>query len=321
MHPSQSLATLRPDLEESLMEFDLEQDQAGMIAYDVFPVIDVNLAADSYGVIPIEQLLKNPDIERAPGTGYSRGKWTFKDAQYNTREKGHEEVVDDNDSKKYAHYFDAELVSAEIARDIVIRSAERRVADAVFNTTIFTGSALTTGVGTKWDVPGTATPILDVDAAKQKVWENCGLWPNTLIINRQVLMDLRNVVQILDRIGSASSNDPKDITASMLARILDIDRVIVAGSPKNTAAEGATATLAPIWSNLYAMVCHINPGKNIKRPTLGRTFHWTEDGSEIRGRIETYREEGVRGEVVRCRHQVDEKLVMTECGHLLTNIN
>ena len=68
------------------------------------------------------------------------------------------------------------------------------------------------------------------------------------------------------------------------------------------------------------MVCRIATDSDIKSPCIGRTLHWAEDGSEIGGTVETYRDESVRGDVVRVRHQTDEKMLYTQAGHLLSNI-
>jgi hypothetical protein len=38
------------------------------------------------------------------------------------------------------------------------------------------------------------------------------------------------------------------------------------------------------------------------------------------GRIEEYREESDRSSIFRVRHQVDEKVINKECGHLLTAV-
>jgi hypothetical protein len=68
------------------------------------------------------------------------------------------------------------------------------------------------------------------------------------------------------------------------------------------------------------MVAHIDFSQDVRRPTIARTFHWTGDGSEIDGRVETYRDEPVRSEIVRVRHQTAEKVMHVQAGHLLSNI-
>ena len=322
--PTSSLATQRPDL-ATFLEFDLESERAGYIATQVLPVMSVASQAGNFGKIPLEQLLQQRETKRSPGAGYARGNWTFDKATYATEEHGAEEPVDDREAKMYAEYFDAEQVSTMRAFSSVLRNAEARVADAVFNATTWTGGGLTTAVSNEWDSNHTtsAVPITDVEAAVNKVYDGSGLWPNALIINRKVFRNLRNLDQIIDRIESAGAGNPSkpsDITADMLARVFDLDYVIVAGTSKNSAKEGQTATPTQIWSSEYAMVCRVATGNDMREACIGRTFHWSNDGSSIGGTVESYRDEVIRGNVIRVRHDVDEVILYPQAGHLLSNV-
>lgn len=323
-HPSTSISSFRPDLQTGFEEFDLAADRAGFIGHRVLPYFDVNVAGGTFPKIKIESLLQNRETERSPGAGYSRGDWNFTKDTFSTGEHGAEEPVDDNELKLYANYFNLEQISAARAYDAVLRNAEKRAAAMVFNTTVWTGAALATAVGTEWSTAATSTPIEDVEAAVRKVWSGTGLWPNALIINRMVFRNLRNCESIIERIassGAGSPTKPTDITTSMLSQCFDLPHIIVAGSAKNTANKGQSAAISSIWSNEYAMVCRIAESNDLREPCIGRTFHWDEDGSEIYGACESYREESIRGDVIRVRHQVGEKLLYAEMGHLLSNIS
>jgi hypothetical protein len=322
--PTSSLATLRPDL-ATFLEFDLESERAGYIATQVLPVMSVASQAGNFGKIPLEQLLQQRETRRAPGAGYARGNWTFDKATYATEEHGAEEPVDDREAAMYAEYFDAEQVSTMRAFSSVLRNAEQRVADAVFNATTWNGASLTTAVTNEWDSNHTANavPITDVEAAVNKVYDVSGLWPNALIINRKVFRNLRNLDQIIDRIesaGAGSPSKPSDITEQMLAAVFDLDYVIVAGTSKNGAKEGQAASPTQIWSSEYAMVCRIATGSDMREACIGRTFHWSSDGSSVGGTVESYRDETVRGNVIRVRHDVDEVILYPQAGHLLSNV-
>jgi hypothetical protein len=50
------------------------------------------------------------------------------------------------------------------------------------------------------------------------------------------------------------------------------------------------------------------------------TRNWADDGSNIAGTVETYRDEKVRGDVVRVRHQIGEKTLYPEAGYVLTGV-
>ena len=317
--PSSSLATQRPDLAESFMEFDLAMDAQGFVSNRVFPVVEVAKQSGNYGKIPIEQLLQNRDTKRAPGSGYSRGNFTFDDASYACNEHGAEEPVDDREASMYRDYFDAEVIASQRAYSAVLRNAEQRVADALFNTTTFTPTTVTN----EWDDSTNATPLTDVETAVQAIYDASGLWANALIINQKVFRNLRNCDQIIDRINSAGAGSPSkasDVTVAMLAEVFALDNIIVAGSSKNTANEGQSASVSQIWSGEYAMVCKVATSGDFREPCVGRTFHWSEDGSSIGGTVETYRDEAVRSDIIRVRHDVDEVTLYPEAAKLLDNI-
>lgn len=323
--PNEALSTLRPDLGGSFEDFDLEMDRLGFIGYKVLPVMEVQRSAGTFGRIPLAQLLKNANVARHSRSGYPRGDWEFEQETFATKEYGFEEPVDNRDSALYADFFDAEMVSAEIARDTVLREAEKRVAAMIFNTSTWTGATLTTAIaaGKEWSNAANATPLDDVEAAIIKVYTLTGMWPNSLILARTTFRNLRNCDQVIDRIASSGAGSPtkaSDITTQMLAQVFDLDNILVAGSSRNSANEGQAAVPVQIWNDDLAMVARLATTNNIKEPCVGRAFHWGQDGSTIGGTMETYDDPQLRGEVVRCRHDVDEKVISASFGHLLTNV-
>ena len=318
--PTSSLATLRPDL-ATFEEFDLAMDRRGFIAQRVAPVIDVASQAGSFGKIPVEQLLQTRTTNRAPGGGYARGNWQFTTATYACEEHGAEEPIDDRETKMYANYFSAEQIATARAYDAVLRNAEIRMAAAIFNATTWT--SFTSAVTDEWDDIAAAVPITDVDTAVKAVWTQSGMWPNALIITNHVFKNLRRCAQIIDALesgGAGRASWQGAINEAQLASVFDLDYVIVAGSTKNTAKEGQSVTFDKVWDDEYAMVCRVATTSDPKEPCIARTFHWADDGSQIGGTVESYREESKRSDIVRVRHDVDEIVMYTEMGYLLSNI-
>jgi hypothetical protein len=319
--PSSTLSTLRPDLAASFEAFDLQAEKEGYIAQKVFPVVSVDSQAGNFGKIPLAQLLQQRTTTRSPGSGYARGNFTFEPATYSCEEHGAEEPIDDREAKMYANYFDSEVIATKRAYNAVLRNAEKRVADAVFNTTTWTGASLTTDVSSvPWATVANAKPLDNVEAAVQKVYDNSGLWANALVINKKVFRNLRNTPQVTDRIASSGAGNrvlASDVSLQMLAEAFALDYIIVAGGSLNSATEGQTASVSQIWSGTYAMVCRVATGNDFREPCIGRTFHWAGDGSNVDGAIESYRDEVVRSNVIRVRHDVDEVVLYAQAGHLL----
>jgi hypothetical protein len=120
--------------------------------------------------------------------------------------------------------------------------------------------------------------------------------------------------------GAGTPIKAADITAQILANCFDLDEVIVADSSKDSANEGQAVDIDQIWSDEYAVLLRVPKTNRIEEPCLARTIHWGADGSVIGGQIETYYEEQNRGDIVRVRHETQERIMYTALGYLLSNI-
>lgn len=315
--PATAQTNLRPDLAMAMERYPLQASQAGFIALQVFPVIEVPKKVGRFEVRNVEDLLQEHDTARAPTTGYARGGGgkTGTPITWATTDHGFEELIDDSEDSIYSDYFDSELDASRRARDVVLRNHERRVTALASGT----GVTNTTAAGTAWD-QSAATPIDNVRAAKVAIYNRVGLEPNTLIVPWGRFEFLKDNAQIIDRMKYQGFVDVRreNINAAMLATVFNVERVIVAGAQRNSANEAKTAVLAPIWPVNTVLLAVTARTKDHKEPCIGRTFHWGEDGSEIGGVIETYREDNKRSDVVRVRMDTDEQLIYEACGQRIT---
>ncbi|MES2788133.1 MAG: hypothetical protein V4719_00830 [Planctomycetota bacterium] len=315
--PSASLAYPRLDLGAAFEQFDLEMNRRGFISHQVLPIFDTPLQANAYPIIPIEQMLQNRELLRAPGASYSRGKWTFKSDGYACQEYGTEEPVDDREAAMYRTMFDAESVATMRALEALLNGAEQRAVSLLTDTNVITQTA---AASVAWSTPATATPITDFNTARNAVWASTGIWVNAIVMSRNKFNHLRECAQIIDRIKSNANYKVLngEITEAMLATAFDVDRIIVSGAAKNTAKEGQTATVASTWTDSNVLVCRVATTNDVREPCIGRTFHWAEDGSQPLGQVEMYRDESIRSNVIRVRHDVVEKVMYAKAGYLIT---
>ena len=68
------------------------------------------------------------------------------------------------------------------------------------------------------------------------------------------------------------------------------------------------------------MVARVARSNDLREPCVGRIIHWGEDGSQIGGAMESYYSPETRADIIRCRHQVDEKILYPAAADLLSNI-
>jgi len=324
--PKRTDILLRPDLGSACAAFDLIADQKGFIGTKILKPVRVPTASGKFSLIPLEELLLDADVRRAPGGGYSRGDYTFDEVTFSTQEFGFESVLDDREVAIYADYFDAELYAADRAADRVVREFERQAAALLFDPTAF--ATATDDVVNEWDDHSAADPIGDVDTASRAVWAATGLWPNAIIMSNGVFRHLRQCDQIVERITASGAGDkatPRQITAAQLGECFDLDQCLVGASPRNVANEGAAASISPVWSDEYVLVARLATSGDLREPALCRAFAWNEEGgladeNTIGLTVEEYSEPARRGQIYRARSSWDMKLILPMTGFLLSNI-
>lgn len=321
-YPATASARYRPDLQGLRKDFDLEADRMGFIGSRVFPVFEAASSGGAYRKVKVESLLKDAEnITRTPGAGYARDTWEFDAESFATEEYGVEETVDDNQKNTYRDLFEMEQVASMRAQDRLLRAYERRVATLAFDQSAFNSASQYTDTTITWATEATATPLADGDTAKVGIRGKCGMWPNAVIMNKRVFMTLRRTAEFRERVassGAGSSTLASKLAIQQVAEFFDIDQVLIASAATNSAAEGQAATFGELWSSSYVVFARLctRPG-DLEEPCFGRTFHWGGDGSVMEGTVEEYREENVRGNVIRRRHQTDEVRQMIQCAWML----
>lgn len=284
------------------------------IAPEVLPIFGTPQESATFSKITRESMLKTENAQRAANGAYNTISIGAEDDNYKTVEYGLKGNVDDRKRALFSSDFDLELETAKQVRHKLNIAYEKRAATLVFNTTTWAGATLFTNLSTDWDNIA-STPIQDIIAAKEKVRVLTGMEPNVLILNKENINRLRVVTQILDAIKYTQMTSFNAVV-NALASLFDLERIIVAGGVENTAAQGQAASISDIWSDDYAMVAVIDSSGSLEVPTLGKTFLWTTDSpSEMV--VESYRNEDLRKDIIRVRHNLDEKIFDPSFAHLM----
>jgi len=320
-----STAVTRYELSMPFSEFDLMLNRKGFIGPSVMKPRTVSIQSANVGKVPIEQLLGSRDTERNPGSSYKRGDFEFTTYSYACKEHGWEEPIDDATLAIYRDIIDAETIHAERAASFVCENYERAVATAIYDTSTWTGAALTTTITNEWDDHTNATPITDVINAKEKIASGSGLEANALILNSYQYSHLANCDEIVDRV-KYTNTATQSVMMNAVADALGLKMILIAGGFKNTANQNQTASISRIWSNEYMMLARVAETEDPQEPCIGRTFIWSGDGpgavgtgEELAMIMEEYRDESIRGSVIRARNNRDIVVMYPQAGHLLSN--
>lgn len=316
--PTSSTTLQRPDLAAIAYEYALAGADRGFIGQQIFPVFEVPQQSADYPVIPIEALLKAQDIGRAPRSGYNRGDYEFETGTYACVEYGWEEPVDDVERALYKRFFDAEEVATMRAVDILMRGYEKRVQAIVQSTSVITNTA---AISTAWSTSSTCTPKSDIETARRAMKAATGIVPNVLIMSEKVfeLLMICSEVKDYTKYTNPTLLNSREQQRQILSVYLGLN-ILVGGSQYDSAKKGQSFSLADIWDDEYITLARVSGGGgDLREPCLGRTMLWTADSPQMLV-TEQYREEQTRSDIYRVRHYVDEAIIFSGAGYILSNV-
>ena len=181
--------------------------------------------------------------------------------------------------------------------------------------TLLTGAGMTQNTtlsGTsQWSDYSNSDPIGDVRTARTTIHQNTFKKPNTLILGKQVFDMLIEHPQIIERIKYSQLGV---VTAELLARVFQVETVLVGEAGANTAVEGQTDALSYVWGK-NAIVCYISPKVSIKMLTLAVTF--TYGVREVKRWVDQDRE----GTYVRIgKDNYVQKIIAAAAGYLIKTV-
>jgi hypothetical protein len=302
------------DLGTAVMEYVDQENE--FIGTKALPIFRTQKQKSVFPAITRESITRDADTKRATRGNYNRDGFSAKDKSYSCQEHGLEGALDDSERAMYASDFDAELVTSKITTRRVLQAQEKRIADLLFDTSTFTGSALyTDNSANPWSDIATKA-VKQVRDAKAKIRSNCGIMPNALVLSSTNIERLKSNTEIIDLIKyTARPTDAEVRTA--LADLFGIKYIFEGKAIRNTAKEGKPFVSGDIWSDTYVLLALvIGDGQDLSQPGLGRTFLWISDSPE-NAVVEQYRAEEIRSDIFRVRQHVDEMIIDPYFGHLL----
>lgn len=116
----------------------------------------------------------------------------------------------------------------------------------------------------KWSTPA-GDPAKDVRAGREAIRETIGVYPNVLLLSAKAFAAASENPKVLERFKYTSSDS---VTAEMLARLMDVDRVVVG---KAVAAD-ARGTFSDIWGADAVLAYAAPEASSIEEPSYGYTY-------------------------------------------------
>jgi hypothetical protein len=246
------------------------QEQKNFIATKVFPIVQVGKQSNKYYTYDKAQFFADDAQRRGDGTESAGSGYKLSTDSYLCDVYALHKDIGHLTMGNFDNPLDPMRDATEFITQQMLQRMERQWVTDYFGTSIW-GTDVTLSGTSQWSDETGSNPIDDMETAKETILKNTGFLPNTLVLGYQVFRKLKHHPDIVDRIKYTSSNV---VTADLLGRIFEIDRVLVSSAVKNTANENATASMS-FTHGKSALVAYVAPRPGVMTPSAGYCFSWS----------------------------------------------
>jgi hypothetical protein len=292
------------------------QRQENFIASRVFPIIPVDKKSDKYFVYRKNDWFRDEAQRRADATESAGSGYNLDTDSYNADVWAfHKDVGDQTLANADAPLNPLREAAEFVTHRLMLRMENQFVSD-YFTTGVWGTDVVGSSGFTQWDTYASSDPIGDIETGKSAVLSTTGFEANTLVLGYDVFRQLRHHPDLVDRIKYTSSNN---ITADMMARMFEVDRVLVAKAIKATNNEGATGAYSFTFGK-NALLCHVAPSPGLLTPSAGYIFSWNGVSGGLGTTIGTsqFRMEHLKSERVEAEMAFDNKVVAADLGYFFS---
>lgn len=288
---------------------------SAFIADELAPVVPVRKQSDKYFVYDeAREVFRQSDDRRAPGAEANEVNFALSSDNYYCEDHALTSVIPDEERENADPVIQPNIDRTEFLRAKIDLNKEIELADMLTDATVLTQSATLAGAS-QWSDP-TSDPIAAIEAQKATIMASVQTLPNTLVLPYQVYAKVRVHPKIIERIAYGSVGA---VNEALLAQIFDVERVLVPRAFKNTASPGQAPAMSYVWGK-HALLAYVPRRAALKQVALTYTFAWTGAPGSVGGhRVELWREERRKADVLRVQRYYDQKVIAAGAAYLWKN--
>ncbi|WP_321392821.1 hypothetical protein [Emcibacter sp.] len=282
------------------------------IADQVLPRVEVGTKVYKYSEYPLKDGFQTPDTKVGRKGKPNEVELGSEEKESQTKDYGLDYPIPqhDIDQALKSGRKDPRDRAVMSLSDYIALDREMRVAAAVQNAANYDYSEALVGTDKFSDAASKALDTL-LYALDQPL-----LRPNQVTMSQEVWTVVRTHSQIVKAIHG-NSGDEGVATHEQLARLLEVDRVLVGPSRKDTARKGQAVNLARIWGPAISLT-YIDP---LADSDGGLTFGFTAEYGSRQSGSEQDKSIGMwGGQRVRVGESLDEKIIAPAVGYLITDV-
>lgn len=291
------------------------QKQENFIANKVFPIVPVDKQSDKYFSYTKNDWFRDEARLRADATESAGGGYNLSTSSYSADVWAFHKDVGDQTRANADAPINVDREAVEFVTSRLLLKMETEFVSNFFTTGVW---ATDNTPGNLWSDYTNSDPLNDVEDAKRAILATTGFEPNTLVLGYDVFKELKNHPDLVDRIKYTSSNV---ITTEMIARMFDVERVLVSKSVKATNNEGGTAAY-DFTAGKNALLCYSAPSPGLLQPSAGYVMSWTGVSGGLGQTIgaSRFRMESVKADRIEGEMAFDMKVVASDLGYFFSAV-
>lgn len=284
----------------------------GFVADLIFPPAKVTKDSDKFFKYD-KANLRADQTAWAPKTYVKEVNWDVSTDSYATERHGLAELIEDDEKQNADSPLDIERDTVELLTEKMLIVREKKLATLLTTAGSFDADARPAlGAADRWDnyTSSSSDPNEDIQLARKTIYKKTFMRPNVVILPYEVFESVREHPKIHERIKYVSE---AIITEQILARLWNVERVIIAGAGENTAKEGAADSLSYIWGK-NAWVGFVESRPRLKRPSWGYAMRSQAN------LVERWRDNPRKGEMFRVSYKEIHKIVTASAGYWIQTV-
>lgn len=285
----------------------------GYVATQVFPSVIVEKESDLIPKYVQDFWFRDVAKPLAPGDKAPRSGFTLDTTgRYVVQEVGIAKEIPDRIRDNTDAPFNLDRDASQWVAEMIQLNIEIDFATNFFKTSVWGTDSTPTNL---WDDYALSDPIQDIRTQKRTIRGKIGKPANMLVIGEKVMDILTDHPLFVERVKYQG----RDVTEEMLAKLLRIDKIIVAQSMQATNKEGAALVLADLFDN-DGLLLYSPPSAGMFQPAAGYCFMQRQYAGGDRTVIRRIRDDERKVDIIEGRTAYQLKTIDTRAGCFFSNV-
>lgn len=306
-------------VDQHLTNVALDYQPTGFIADQIFPVVDVPNETGTYVIFDQANSFRQKDTGMSRGTEANIIDYAVSSAGFFCKKYGLKDgvAIEDQVNADDVYRLNREEGMTRRIMSNLMLDWDIRVANQVTNTSnVGTSSAVTSA----WTDYTNSDPLGNIWSLMDNIHDATAYRPNVVVFGELAFRNFVrnfNVINKVNQTGIGGGALPA--TQDQVARLLQVDKVLVGRGYKNTAKQGQSQSLSQIWGD-KVLTFYAPMAASIDEPSFAYTFRWNRPGlgnmSVKRLPYDEHREVSY----LQATYYQDEKITGQSLGGLLTAV-